>query len=202
MSTISAREVSIIMPKWIGTDSISGYCKKVRIAWNYCEKESFDEEKFCKILTLQLPEDANDVLDSLDAEDKKKVEKILLKLTQSLGRKENDYLRELSMAKKDPSETHNHFARRIQRLYRLGTGAKVDLAGSDKKLIVDFFLRGLDQNEENMLRLIATDSEMSDIDALANRASRSTAPSTSNTFETINAVTSETEIINNCDLFN
>ena len=177
MSTLSAREVSSIMPKWSQTGSIVDYCKKIQLAWTYCHTESFDEEKFCKIIFIQLPEEALDVLDSLTSDEKKLVNKIVGKLMQAFGRKENDYLRELSASKKEPTETHNHFARRIQRLYRLGTGSKEELSEIDKKFIVDFFLKGLSANEESTLRLVATDTEMKDVSSLADRASR--APATS-----------------------
>ena len=69
----------------------------------------------------------------------------------------------------------------------MGTGQDGVLSARDKKMIVEAFLKGLPQAEQTALRLVASDTEMSDIDALAKRASRSARTQTS-----VNAVPIQT----------
>ena len=71
------------------------------------------------------------------------------------------------MVQKEPLETHNAFALRVQRLYKLGTGQDDGLSARDKKMVVETFLKGLPQ-EQTALRLVASDAKMSDTDSLAN----------------------------------
>ena len=176
MSNLTIKGACSIIPKWREDDTIADYCNRVRDAWEYCKDESFEEDKFCKIVKLYLPHNARQLVNSLEKAEQVKVESILKQLTNGLGRREHDYLQELSTTRKDQNETHIAFAQRIRRLYQQGTSSTGALTENDKKLMVDFFLRGLPANEEASLRLVASDTEMTDVQLLANRASRSRNP--------------------------
>ena len=176
MSKLTAKGACSIIPKWRENETISDYCNRVRDAWEYCKDESFEEDKFCRILKLYLPDNACQLVRSLETSAQLKVESILTQLMDGLGRRKHDYLQELSTTRKDPNETHIAFAQRIRRLYQQGTGSTGALTENDKKLMVNFFLRGLPANEESSLRLVASDTEMTDVQLLANRASRSRNP--------------------------
>ena len=182
---MNSKDVFSIFPKWLESDTIEDYCQKVRVAWEYCNDEQFDEGKFCKILKLKLPVKAGAYIRGLPTADQAKVESVLKAITEGLGRRKHAYLQELSRAKKETCETHNEFAQRIKDLYELGTGSR-ELVESEKKMIVNFFLNGLAANEESALRLVASDEEMTDVFALANRAGRTRASTVTN----INAVDS------------
>ena len=176
MSKLTAKGACSIIPKWRENETISDYCNRVRDAWEYCKDESFEEDKFCRILKLYLPGNAHQLVKSLETSAQLKVESILTQLMNGLGRRTHEYLQELSTTRKDSNETHIAFAQRILRLYQQGTGSTGALTENDKKLIVDFFLRGLPANEEASLRLVASDTEMTDVQLLAKRASRSRNP--------------------------
>ena len=182
---LTSVEANKMIPKWTEKDTVDDYCDSVRNAWEYCSGEEFDEEKFCKILKVNLPKKALTYVKSLPTAEQLKVDNVLQAITEGLGRRKHAYLQELSRAKKEASETHNEFAQRIKDLYELGTGSR-ELNEGEKSMIVDFFLKGLSANEESALRLVATDEEMTDIVALAKRAGRTRDSSVSN----INAVDS------------
>ena len=183
-TVMSTKEATTVVPRWTPQDNIVAYCKKVENAWTICSADNLVEEKFCQILRLQLPEAAAQVFDNLSADDKKVVNKVKNALLSHLGRQENEYLQEFATIQKEPLENHNTFALRVQRLYVLGTGEGAAISDRDKKLIVEAFLKGLPNSEQSALRLVASDAEMLDVNALAKRASRSARTQTA-----VNAVT-------------
>jgi len=176
-TTMSTKEATNIVPRWTAQDNIVAYCKKVENAWKICQADGLTEEKFCQILRLQLPEAAAQVFDNLNESNMKVVAEIKKALLSHLDRQENDYLQEFASVQKEPSENHNTYALRVQRLYVMGTGENStggnSVSARDKKLIVEAFLKGLPRSEQSALRLVATDDEMQDVNALAKRASRS-----------------------------
>ena len=188
IATMTTKEASSLIPKWNNAENIISFCKKIESAHAFCSAEGYNEEKFCQILRLHLPETAAQVYDQLDASKKKSVTEITSALLSRLDRQENEYLQEFAKLKKEPLENHNTFALRVQRMYELGTGSDGTMTSRDKKLICECFLSGLSLNEQTALRLVATDSEMSDIQALARRASRSAITQTN-----VNAVSNKTD---------
>ena len=173
IAVMTAKEASSLIPRWNNTENIVSFCKKVQSAYAFCKDEGYSEEKFCQILRLHLPDPAAQVFDQLSEANKKSVTEITSALLAQLDRQENEYLQQFSKLKKEPLESHNAYALRVQRLYQLGTGSETTMTARDKKVIVEAFLNGLPLNEQSALRLVATDSEMSDIQTLAKRASRS-----------------------------
>ena len=183
VATLSTKEASNLVPRWGTDDNIVAYCQKITNAWNLCQSENFNEEKFCQILRLYLPPAPAQVYDNMADADKKVVTKITEALLSRLDRQENEYLQEFSTVRKGPLETHNAYALRVQRLYALGTGASSTMTERDHKLIVEAFLNGLPTSESTALRLVASDDEMQSVDKLAKRASR-----TARTQKPVNAV--------------
>jgi len=186
VAAMSNKEVSLLMPRWQTQDNINGYCKRIESAWSFCSAEVFDEAKFCQILRLGLPTNCGEIVDNMEESDKKVVNKIVTTLKDKLDCQSTQYLQMFSKAEKMTGETHNAFAIRIQRLYKFGTGQDTAFTERDQKMMVEAFLKGLPQNESTALRLVASDSEMKNIDQLAKRASRST-----QTQSNVNAVSSE-----------
>ena len=186
IAAMTTKEATNIVPRWNPQENIVAYCKKVENAWNICQAENFTEEKFCQLLRLQSPESAAQVFDNMNDDKKKKVSDVKAALLLRLDRQQNEYLQDFANVQKGALENHNAFALRVQRLYVLGTGDGTAITARDKKLIVEAFLKGLPQSEQSALRLVATDSEMLDVDALAKRAARSARTQT-----TVNAVSDE-----------
>ena len=172
-ASMTNKEANNYIPNWEKDDGVMSFCQKIELAWNVCNKQSFDQEQFCIMLRLHLPQKAGDVVNAMTPDDQKKVVKIVEKLRKHLGGQELEYLREFSSVTKDASETHQEYALRVKRLYMLGTGSSNDFNATEKKIIVEHFLRGLPPHEQSSVRLVATDTEMADIDQLALRAGRS-----------------------------
>jgi len=183
IAPISTKEAANLIPRWGTDDNIVAYCKKIENAWDLCNGEQFNQEKFCQILRLHLPAAPAQVYDNMTKEERKDVSNVVKALLSRLGRQENEYLQEFSAIKKGPLETHNSFALRVQRVYALGTGGITTLTDRDNKLIVEAYLNGLPTSESTALRLVASDEEMKSVDKLAIRASR-----TSRTQKPVNAV--------------
>ena len=72
VNVMTTREAATVIPKWSSGETIVNFCKKVEAAWEYCQTEQFTEEKFCKILKLQLNTDAAEVMDNMSTENKQK----------------------------------------------------------------------------------------------------------------------------------
>lgn len=173
IATMTLKEATSMVPRWQSHDNIATYCKKIKNAWELCEADGFTEEKFCKVLRLHMSESAAQVFDNLGTEKKKKVDDVTSALMTRLDRQQIEYLQDYSTAQKGPLESHSAFALRIQRLFNLGTGQDSETSTASKRLIVETFLNGLPLNEASALRLVASDTELTDVDELAKRAARS-----------------------------
>ena len=172
VNVMTTREATSLIPKWSAGENIVTFCKKVEAAWDYCQSENFEEEKFCKIMKLQLTTDAAEVMDNMSTDDRKIVAKITNELRNRLGKQQSEYLREFSEVSKRSNEGHNEFAIRVKRLYKLGTDTTAALTTSEKRMMVETFLNGLSINESSALRLVATEEEANCVDAMAKRAAR------------------------------
>ena len=172
-ATMTNKEANNYIPNWEKDDGIMSFCQKIELAWDVCKKQSFDEEQFCIMLRLHLPTKAGDVVNAMTPDNQKLVAEIVKTLRKHLGGQQLEYLQEFSSVTKDASETHQEYALRVKRLYMLGTGSSNNFNATEKKIIVEHFLRGLPSHEQSSVRLVATDDEMADVDKLALRAGRS-----------------------------
>ena len=171
---MTTREATTLIPKWSAGENIGNFCKKIEAAWDYCKSENFEEEKFCKILKLQLHTDAAEVMDNMSEGDKKDVSKITKELRSRLDKQKSEYLREFSEVTKRPNEGYNEFALRIKRLYKQGTDSATVPTAGEERMMVETFLNGLPENEGSALRLVSTEEEQDCIDKMAKRAGRVT----------------------------
>jgi len=74
MAPMTTREATTVIPKW-SAENIATFFKQVEAAWDYCQSESFEEEKFCKILKLQLNLDAAKVMENMGTKNQKRLRK-------------------------------------------------------------------------------------------------------------------------------
>ena len=171
VSAITHKEVTNLLPKWESGSGTNDFIRKVKKAWNFCQKQDVDEETFVDILRTKLPVTFDELVDDLSDEDQKIVDKICEAIS-TLDKQKSEYLQDFATARKKASESHVEFAHRIKRYYARGTGNTNPNAGETLALI-EAFLNGLNTSEATALRLCASSEELQDLTKLALRASRS-----------------------------
>ena len=168
---MSTKDATNLVPKWKPGDNIVPFCKKIENAWEYCRAEDFDEKKFCQILRLQLPADAAEIFDNMEAEKQSTVKEVANAIKLALDKQKSEYMQEFAEVTKQAAESYNAYALRVKRLYLRGTGTS-SLSAGEKVMLVETFLNGLPSSESTTLRLVASDAEMISIDDLSKRAAR------------------------------
>ena len=172
VAALTTKEITTHLPKWADGESMRKFCRKIETVWKFCQTNGVTEEMFCNLLYLRLPEDGQELVDGLDGTDSQKVEKVIEALKSSLDKSASQYFSDFNNCKKKATETHNAFALRIMRLFKLGTASVQQPKAGDPLMmtIVENFLKGLPKSESSALRLVASEEERKDVLKLAKRA--------------------------------
>ena len=102
---MTSKEITSHLPKWADGESMARFCRKIENVWDYCNANDVSEESFCSILYLRLPEEAQELVDGLDDDGKKKVSKIVETLKSSLDKNASQYFPISTTVGKKPTET-------------------------------------------------------------------------------------------------
>ena len=170
------KTVSHLLPKWSAGEDIRNYTKRLQHAWKFV-KGDFDEKKFCNLVRISVSANLGEIIDNYLQETEESA--VTLKglcetLNKRLDKCPSEYITEFKMATKGSTESYSAYAHRLRELYKKGTGMEGGKMGpGEKRLLVEQFLEGVPFSESATLKLVATDEEMLDVDALALRASRS-----------------------------
>ena len=168
-----SKTVSNLLPKWTAGENVRNYTKRISHAWEFV-KENFDQKKFCNLVRISVSNDLGEIIDNYFTKNKENytVEGLCGELIKKLDKRPAEYLTDFKTIQKLPSESYSAYAHRLKELYKKGTEISGELSSGEIKLLIEQFYDGLPSSEAATLKMVATEEEMKDIDALALRASR------------------------------
>ena len=173
------KTVQHLLPKWSVGEDIRNYTKRLQHAWEFVKGE-FDQRKFCNLVRISVSSNLGEIIDNYFQETDEtdiNLEGLCKVLNQKLDKRPSEYITDFKMATKGATESYSAYAHRLRELYKKGTELADGKMGSgEKRLLVEQFLEGIPYSESSTLKLVATDAEMMDVDALAIRASRTSKP--------------------------
>ena len=134
------------------------------------------EENFMQHLGLKLPLEMKHIYDRLDSTIRKKFNDSKKAIMEALDEDPGEYLSRFNEATKRSNETYSAFCIRLISLYLKGQGESNNykLTERDQKSLIHGFLQGIDQGHAASLRLVANDTEVKDVQALAKREQKLT----------------------------
>ena len=172
----TSKSVTGLLPKWSAGENIRNYTQRLKHAWEYV-KNSFDEKKFCNLVRITVSSNLGEIIDNYTLQTSEvTVDGLCKELILKLDRQPAEYIADFKSAQKGSTESYSAFAHRLLQLYKKGTQQTGELGEGEKRLLVEQFLDSLPFSEASTLKLIATEEELKNIDALALRASRTRKP--------------------------
>ena len=170
------KTVTQLLPKWSAGENIRNYTKRVAHAWEFV-KGDFEEKKFCNLVRISVSANLGEIIDNyLTENESPSVQGLCEALTTKLDKRPSEYISEFKSATRGPSESYTAYAHRLRELYKKGTETTGKMNSGEKRLLVEQFLEGIPYSESSTLKLVASDEEMLDVDALAKRAARTSKP--------------------------
>ena len=170
-----SKTVSNLLPKWTAGENVRNYTKRISHAWEFV-KENFDQKKFCNLVRISVSNDLGEIIDNYFAKGNYTVEGLCDEIIKKLDKRPQEYLSDFKAIQKLPSESYSAYGHRLKELYKKGTELSGELGPGEIKLLIEQFFDGLPSSEAATLKMVATEEEMKDIDALALRASRCPKP--------------------------
>ena len=97
----------------------------------------------------------------------------LIKAVKLCDKHTSEYMTEYRNLVKSPLESYQAFAQRLRSTYCKGVGSNAStLTACEQKLLVETFLNSLEPSSANIIRIVADESELSNLSKIAERASR------------------------------
>ena len=164
-------DVYKLIPEKTQTESIVNYCNRIRHSWELT-KEKINLEKFLNLLIIRSGSYA-DQLEEFIAKKPDSIDSVIKHLLKLYDKSFSEYYDEFKSAVPYDNEPLLRFAQRLKSLYKRSRNDDSPIAGPEERLLVEQFISTLAYDDARLLRICSTPEEMTKLDSIALRASRS-----------------------------
>ena len=171
---LNSSEILRLCPKPLHDDTVRNFTKRITKAWELCS-DSITENKFLSLCVINGGPYAPAMETYISESTAPTVTLMCQQLLKIYDYTQAEYVAEFKSATILPGENVARFAQRLKSLFMKAykvSGSPSELSVGERRLLVESFLDALPHSDGRLLRLVATQSELLDVDKLAIRASR------------------------------